>query len=174
MFRYKYAFASAICELSALCVDCIFWLTCCCFCFFPFDIFQPPKIQKSKAAKMLAAQSSGKSKGKKKKWAKSKLREKKQHAVVFNKALFDKFLSEVPKKTVITIYSLVENYKISGSLARRGIILVNTIVDSISFPLFLVALYHHFAFSLVVFSCGPFRICSIHCTFLSLFILFLL
>jgi hypothetical protein len=34
-------------------------------------------VQKSKAAKLLAAQSSSKSKGKKKKWSKGKLREKK-------------------------------------------------------------------------------------------------
>jgi len=82
----------------------------------------PPKIQKSKEAKLLAALSASKGKGKKKKWAKGKLREKKDHRVVFNKALFDKFITEVPKKMkVITIYSLVEQFKINGSLARRGI-----------------------------------------------------
>lgn len=43
------------------------------------------------------------------------------HATVFNKALFDKFIAEVPKKTVITIFNLVENYKINGSLARKGL-----------------------------------------------------
>jgi len=82
----------------------------------------PPKVQKSKAAKLLAAQSSSKSKGKKKKWSKGKLREKKTYRVVFNKATFDKFVAEVPKKNkLITIYNLVENYKINCSLARRGI-----------------------------------------------------
>ena len=81
----------------------------------------PPKVQKSKAAKLLAAQSSSKSKGKKKKWSKGKLREKKAHATVFNKALFDKFIAEVPKKQVITIFNLVESYKINCSLARKGI-----------------------------------------------------
>jgi len=78
-------------------------------------------VQKSKAAKLLAAQSSSKSKGKKKKWSKGKLREKKAHATVFNKALFDKFIAEVPKKSVITIFNLVESYKINCSLARKGI-----------------------------------------------------
>jgi len=82
----------------------------------------PPKVQKSKAAKLLAAQSSSKSKGKKKKWSKGKLREKKQHRVVFTKSLFDQFLKEVPKKKkVVTIYQLVEDYKINCSLARKGI-----------------------------------------------------
>ena len=82
----------------------------------------PPKIQKSKAAKMLAAQSSSKSKGKKKKWSKGKLREKKNHRVVFNKELLTRFLTDVPKKMkVVTIYALVDQFKINGSLARRGI-----------------------------------------------------
>jgi len=82
----------------------------------------PPKVQKSKAAKLSAAQSSSKSKGKKKKWSKGKLREKKQHRVVFNKALLDQFVKEVPKKKkVVTIYQLVEDYKINCSLARKGI-----------------------------------------------------
>lgn len=40
---------------------------------------------------------------------------------MFNKALFDKFIAEVPKKSVITIFNLVENYKINCSLARKGI-----------------------------------------------------
>jgi len=82
----------------------------------------PPKVQKSKAAKLLAAQSSSKSKGKKKKWSKGKLREKKQHRVVFTKSLFDQFAKDVPKKKkVVTIYQLVEDYKINCSLARKGI-----------------------------------------------------
>ena len=69
----------------------------------------------------MAASSASKSKGKKK-WSKGKLREKKNYRVVFNKALFDKLLKEVPKKMkVVTVYNLVEQYKINGSLARRAI-----------------------------------------------------
>ena len=75
----------------------------------------PPKVQKSKAAKALAAMSSAKSKGKKKKWSKGKLREKKNHRVMFNKAILDKVMTDVPKKMkVITVYSMIENYKING------------------------------------------------------------
>jgi small subunit ribosomal protein S25e len=82
----------------------------------------PPKVQKSKAAKLLAAQSASKGKGKKKKWSKGKLREKKAHRVVFTKGLLDSFVKEVPKKQkLVTIYNLVENYKINCSLARKGI-----------------------------------------------------
>jgi len=82
----------------------------------------PPKApQKSKQAKLLAAQSASKSKGKKK-WSKGKLREKKNNRVVFTAQLLEKFLKEVPKKMkVITTYNLIEQYKINGSLARRGI-----------------------------------------------------
>ena len=56
------------------------------------------------------------------KWSKGKLREKKAHRVVFTKALLDQFMKDVPrKKKVITIYQLVEDYKINCSLARRGL-----------------------------------------------------
>eukprot|EP01084_Bolivina_argentea_P181992 314274_1 len=82
----------------------------------------PPKVQKSKAAKLLAAQSASKGKGKKKKWSKGKLREKRDNRVVFNKNLMEKVMKEVPKKMkIITVYNLIENYKIGGSLARRTI-----------------------------------------------------
>ena len=80
----------------------------------------PPKAQKSKEAKLLAAQSSSKAKGKKK-WSKGKSREKKIHKVVFNAALLDKFLKDVKKMKVVTVYNLIELFKINGSLARRGI-----------------------------------------------------
>lgn len=69
---------------------------------------------------MLAAQSASKGKGKKKKWAKSKLREKKDHRVVFNQSLFDGAMNGAAKKSkYITIFSLIEAYKIGGSLARK-------------------------------------------------------
>jgi len=82
----------------------------------------PPKApQKSKEAKLLAAQSASKSKGKKK-WSKGKVREKKNHRVVFTQALWDKFIKDVPRKQkVVTIFNLIEQYKINGALARRAI-----------------------------------------------------
>jgi small subunit ribosomal protein S25e len=81
----------------------------------------PPKVQKSKAAKLLAAQSASKGKGKKKKWSKGKMREKRNNLVTFNKSLWAKVQNEIPKMKVVTIYNLIENYKINGSLARRAI-----------------------------------------------------
>ena len=42
--------------------------------------------------------------------------------MVFTKALLDQFMKDVPKKKkVVTIYQLVEDYKINCSLARKGI-----------------------------------------------------
>jgi len=56
------------------------------------------------------------------KWSKGKLREKKNNRVVFTAQMLEKFIKEVPKKMkVITTYNLIEQYKINGSLARRGI-----------------------------------------------------
>lgn len=43
---------------------------------------------------------------------------------MYDQTLFDKMLKEVPKKMrVITVYSLVEQFKINGSLARRCVLL---------------------------------------------------
>ena len=82
----------------------------------------PPKVQKSKAAKMLAAMSSSKGKGKKKKWAKVAKREKKNNAVIFDEALFKKMMEETPRKLrVITVSTVSEQFKITASLARRAI-----------------------------------------------------
>uniref|UniRef100_A0A0A9Z366 40S ribosomal protein S25 n=1 Tax=Lygus hesperus TaxID=30085 RepID=A0A0A9Z366_LYGHE len=87
----------------------------------------PPKVQKSKAQKLLAAQSSSRGKGKKK-WAKSKLREKKNNRVVFTEALLQSAMSSAAKKArAITLYNLIEQYKINGSLARR---LVKKLLES--------------------------------------------
>jgi hypothetical protein len=50
------------------------------------------------------------------------MREKRDNRVVFNKVLYEKVMKEVPKKMkVITVYNMIENYKINGSLARRAI-----------------------------------------------------
>ena len=83
---------------------------------------QPPKApQKSKAAQAPAAASGGKSKGKKK-WSKGKMAEKKNYAVVLTSALSKKIFTDVPKKMkIITVYSMVEAYKINASVARRCI-----------------------------------------------------
>uniref|UniRef100_A0A6V3U965 40S ribosomal protein S25 n=1 Tax=Lotharella globosa TaxID=91324 RepID=A0A6V3U965_9EUKA len=81
----------------------------------------PPKQpQKSKAQKALAAASSSRSKGKKK-WSKGKVREKKNYAVVLSPELYKKLFAGVPKMKMITVYTMVEAYKINASVARRCI-----------------------------------------------------
>merc|ERR1712147_77473 len=75
--------------------------------------------QKTKEQKAKAAMSS--SKGKKKKWSKGKVKEKSNMAVLFDKSTFEKLQSEVPKYKMITPSILVDRLRISGSLARLAV-----------------------------------------------------
>eukprot|EP00601_Ochromonadales_sp_CCMP2298_P020755 CAMPEP_0173308440 /NCGR_PEP_ID=MMETSP1143-20121109/21750_1 /TAXON_ID=483371 /ORGANISM="non described non described, Strain CCMP2298" /LENGTH=104 /DNA_ID=CAMNT_0014249869 /DNA_START=21 /DNA_END=332 /DNA_ORIENTATION=- len=75
--------------------------------------------QKSKEAKMKAAQSSGKSK--KKKWSKGKTRDKLNNAVTFDQATFDRLMKEVPLFKMVTISNVSERLRVNGSLARAAI-----------------------------------------------------
>merc|ERR1719162_1663586 len=80
----------------------------------------PPKVQqKSKEAKALAASSGGK--GKKKKWAKGRTKDKTANKVLFDKETHERLLVEAPKMKLITTSALVERLKINGSLARASI-----------------------------------------------------
>ena len=57
---------------------------------------QPPKVQqKSKEAKALAASSGGK--GKKKKWAKGRTKDKQANKVLYDKETHERLLAEAPK-----------------------------------------------------------------------------
>jgi ribosomal protein S25 len=50
----------------------------------------------------------------------SKLREKKNNRVAFTQGLFDTCMTSAHKKArAMTLYTLIENYKIGGSLARK-------------------------------------------------------
>lgn len=66
----------------------------------------------------MAAASGGK--GKKKKWAKSKVREKAANRTLFNKETYDRLIAEVPKMKCITTAALIERLKINGALARKA------------------------------------------------------
>eukprot|EP00386_Alphamonas_edax_P004450 GDKI01014062.1.p2 GENE.GDKI01014062.1~~GDKI01014062.1.p2 ORF type:complete len:113 (-),score=38.47 GDKI01014062.1:126-464(-) len=77
-----------------------------------------PKVQKSKEQKAAAAAAGGRSK--KKKWSKGKVREKMNNLVVFDKATYDKLVSEVPKSKLITPSVIAERLKVNGSLARQA------------------------------------------------------
>ncbi|GIM08217.1 hypothetical protein Vretimale_12301 [Volvox reticuliferus] len=78
-----------------------------------------PKEQKSKEAKALAAANSNK--GKRKKWSKGKQKEKVNNAVLFDKAVYEKLLNEVPKYKMISPSVLADRLRINGSLARAAI-----------------------------------------------------
>merc|ERR1711879_296354 len=89
-----------------------------------FFIMPPKAVQKSKAAKMAAAMA-GSKKGKKKKWSKGKMAEKKENMSIFVKDedggcdTYEKIKKEVPRQKKITIASLQEKYLIKGSVARK-------------------------------------------------------
>eukprot|EP00612_Vaucheria_litorea_P004193 CAMPEP_0171462536 /NCGR_PEP_ID=MMETSP0945-20130129/6534_1 /TAXON_ID=109269 /ORGANISM="Vaucheria litorea, Strain CCMP2940" /LENGTH=110 /DNA_ID=CAMNT_0011989081 /DNA_START=10 /DNA_END=339 /DNA_ORIENTATION=- len=75
---------------------------------------------KSKEAKARAAQSGGK--GKKKKWSKEKNRDTLNNAVLFDEDHpHAKLEKEVPKMKLITIATVSERLRITGSLARVSI-----------------------------------------------------
>lgn len=79
----------------------------------------PPKAQASKEAKAIAAANA--SKGKKKKWSKGKMKEKVNNMVRFDKATYEKLMSEVPTYRMITPSVLSDRLRINGSLARAAI-----------------------------------------------------
>ncbi|GAA0151526.1 ribosomal protein [Lithospermum erythrorhizon] len=64
---------------------------------------------------------SGGGKQKKKKWSKGKQKEKVNNMVLFDKATYDKLISEAPKFKLITPSILSDRLRISGSLARKAI-----------------------------------------------------
>ncbi|KAF4601896.1 hypothetical protein EYR40_005096 [Pleurotus pulmonarius] len=73
-------------------------------------------------AKAKAPTSSGGGKAaKKKKWSKGKVKDKAQHAITLDKALFDRIIKEVPTFKFISQSILIERLKINGSLARIAI-----------------------------------------------------
>ena len=79
----------------------------------------PPKVQKTKAQKLLAAQASSRAGKSKKKWAKSKMREKKNNRVSLSAEALDQITKGAVKRKALTYYSLIEAYKINGSVARQ-------------------------------------------------------
>lgn len=67
------------------------------------------------------APSSGGKAAKKKKWSKGKVKDKAQHAVVCDKATFDRIMKEAPTWRLISQSILIERLKVNGSLARVAI-----------------------------------------------------
>ena len=84
---------------------------------------QPAAGQKSKDAKLKAAQQSSKSKGAKSgiKKVDARVREKANLAVYLDKATFEKAKADVPKMKLITVSSVIDRLKVNGSIARKVI-----------------------------------------------------
>merc|ERR1712141_327552 len=76
---------------------------------------QPQKTQKKKEG------SSGGGKAKKKKWSKGKDRDKLNNLVLFDKATYEKMVTEVPTYKLITPSVVSERLKVRESLARKGL-----------------------------------------------------
>merc|ERR1711964_241981 len=71
-----------------------------------------PKVQKSKEAKAKAAMSGGK--GKKKKWAKGKTKERLMNLVMFDKGTLKKMDVDIPKAKLITPAVVSERLKVTA------------------------------------------------------------
>lgn len=66
--------------------------------------------------------SSGGDKGKKKKWSKSKIKDKLDSAVYFDQETYDKLVNEIPvKNKVITVAVIADKLKVNASLARHAL-----------------------------------------------------
>eukprot|EP00831_Metopus_contortus_P037910 TRINITY_DN2985_c0_g1_i2.p2 TRINITY_DN2985_c0_g1~~TRINITY_DN2985_c0_g1_i2.p2 ORF type:complete len:193 (-),score=66.65 TRINITY_DN2985_c0_g1_i2:188-766(-) len=95
--------------------------------------YRMPKkeVKKAKAAtgkdkmkaikKSIVPGSKKKSSKGKKKWSKEKTKEKLHNAVFFDKERFDKMMTEVPKMKLITIATVTDKCRITGSCARQAI-----------------------------------------------------
>nr|GMD90487.1 40S ribosomal protein S25 [Ipomoea batatas] len=86
----------------------------------PIPCIRAPKKDKAPPPSSKPAKSGG-GKQKKKKWSKGKQKEKVNNMVLFDKATYEKLLSEAPKYKLITPSVLSDRLRISGSLARRAI-----------------------------------------------------
>ncbi|XP_059430219.1 small ribosomal subunit protein eS25-like [Corylus avellana] len=79
-----------------------------------------PKKEKAPPPSSKPAKYGG-GKQKKKKWSKGKQKEKVNNMILFDKATYDRLLTEVPKYKLITPSVLSDRLRVSGSLARRAI-----------------------------------------------------
>merc|ERR1711860_198043 len=75
----------------------------------------------SKAAPAKKKEGGGGGEAKKKKWSKGKVRDKLNNLILFDKATYDKFKSEVPNYKLITPSVVSERMKIRGSLAKAAL-----------------------------------------------------
>ncbi|KAG2064157.1 hypothetical protein BDR04DRAFT_1146043 [Suillus decipiens] len=85
------------------------------------DIAERLAVGPNQAKAKAPPPSSGGKAAKKKKWSKGKVKDKAQHAVVCDKATFDRIMKEAPTWRLISQSILIERLKVNGSLARVAI-----------------------------------------------------
>lgn len=76
-----------------------------------------PKVQATKAAKAAAALAGAKARKKNQK----RVKDKAQHHVILDKALYDRLMKDAATFKLVTVSVLVDRLKINGSLARRAL-----------------------------------------------------
>eukprot|EP01096_Ripella_sp_DP13-Kostka_P003671 TRINITY_DN15509_c0_g1_i1.p1 TRINITY_DN15509_c0_g1~~TRINITY_DN15509_c0_g1_i1.p1 ORF type:complete len:147 (-),score=89.73 TRINITY_DN15509_c0_g1_i1:82-522(-) len=79
------------------------------------------KAVEKKTKEQIAKAAAAGGKSKKKKWSKGKSKEKANNASFFDQETYDKLLKEIPSQKAITISSIGDKLRITGSLARRAI-----------------------------------------------------
>jgi small subunit ribosomal protein S25e len=83
---------------------------------------------KEKKTKDQIAKAAGQKKKGVKKWTKGKVKEKVNNAVFLDKAGYDKIIADIPKQSkVITIATVIEKFKIGGSIAR---VILKTLIQN--------------------------------------------
>ncbi|OWF42309.1 40S ribosomal protein S25-like [Mizuhopecten yessoensis] len=80
-----------------------------------------PKAGAKGKAPVKKKEGGGGGKAKKKKWSKGKVRDKLNNLILFDKATYDKFKTEVPNYKLITPSVVSERMKIRGSLAKAAL-----------------------------------------------------
>ena len=81
----------------------------------------PKAVATKKTKEQISKAATSSSKGGRKKWTKGRVKDKVNNAVFFDKALFDKMLIELGKMKLITVSTVMDKLKVTGSLARKAI-----------------------------------------------------
>jgi len=79
----------------------------------------PPKKEQKTKEQKLAAALAGSRKSKKKKWAKGRVKEKKNNSAILMPDDYSNAMKEIPKMKTVTVSAVSEKLRITGSLAHR-------------------------------------------------------
>ena len=79
-----------------------------------------PSTGQKKSKKEISAAASSRSKGGRKKWTKGKVKDRANNAVFLDKPTYDTIATGIIKMgKVLTVATIVEKFKINGSVARK-------------------------------------------------------